>query len=320
MNSAANNINQGYNQFSLPQEAHAYIRRITERCIDLINTGIWSGIHVQRLRQWLSNFKTEQEKYFAACILDNLIYRSEDQTIALLKQLFQRTLPDLTRLNVSPVGAIYDWEERLKKLPTSYPVNPEIRLVAATKRQDPPTKSAHQIARLIKRFLYIDERWIINSWEVIENIRRNIKIFIFIDDFLGTGAQFEELINDEQLNHVLSEAYFAYLPLTAHVQGIKYLKRTFPRLHVSATEVLDETHGVFHTKSACFKDGINSPQIAKEFYYNLLDKYKITIPGPIRRGFGHFELAYIFQHAAPDNSLPILWWNDPGRWHSLFDR
>ena len=320
MNSAADNINQGNNQFSLPQGAHAYIREIRERCEDLINIGIWSGIHVQQLRRWLSNFQTKQEKYFAACILDNLIYRSEEQTIALLKQLFQRTLPDLIRLNISAVDTIYDWEEELKKSPADCRINPEIRLVAATRRQDPPTKSAYQIARLIKRFLHIDESWIINSWDIMENIGCNVKIFVFIDDFLGTGTQFESLINDEGLNHVLSEAYFAYLPLTAHVQGISYLQKNFPFLHVSATEILDETYGVFHEESACFQDEENSPQIAKEFYYNLLEKYEISIPGPDRRGFGDLELAYIFQHAAPDNSLPILWWAYSEKWHPLFNR
>ena len=298
----------------------SYIKEITERCEDLINTSIWHGIHVQRLRRWLNNFETEQEKYFAACILDNLIYRSEEQTTALLKQLFQRTLPDLTRRSISPVDTIYNWEERLKKSSTNCSVDPEIRLVTVTGRQDPPTKSAHQIARLMKRFLRIDEEWIINSWEIIENIRRNIKTFIFIDDFLGTGAQFENLIYDGQLNQVLSEAYFAYLPLTAHVQGINYLRGNFPSIHVSTTEILDETYGVFHKESACFKDGINSPQTAKKFYYNLLRKYEISIAGPDRRGFGDLELAYIFQHAAPDNSLPILWWTDSEKWYPLFDR
>ena len=320
MNSAVDNISKKSNQFSLPPGAHAYIKEITERCEDLINTGIWSGIHVQRLRGWLNNFRTEQEKYFAACVLDNLIYRSEAQTIALLKQLFQRTIPDLIRLNISTIDAIYDWEEKLKRSPTDCPVNPEVRLVTATGMNDSPTKSAHQIARLMKRFLRIDEKWIINSWEIIENIRCGIKIFIFIDDFLGTGSQFESLISDGPLNQVLSEAYFAYLPLTAHVQGISYLQKNFPLLHVSATEILDETHGVFHGKSACFKDGINSPQIAKEFYYNLLDKHKISVTGANRRGFGHLELAYIFQHAAPDNSLPILWWEYSEKWYPLFDR
>ena len=47
------------------------------------------------------------------------------QTEALLKQLFQRTLPDLTRLNVSPVGTIYNWEERLKRSFANHPVNTE---------------------------------------------------------------------------------------------------------------------------------------------------------------------------------------------------
>ena len=320
MNSAVDNINQKSSQFSLPPGAHAYIREITERCEDLINMDIWSGIQVQRLRGWLSNFKTEQEKYFAACILDNLIYRSEEQTKSLLKQLFQRTLPDLMRLSKSPIDEIDDWEERLKKSPTDCHLNTEIRLVAATRKQDSPSKSAPWIARLIKRFLHVDQRWIINSWEIRKYIRRNIKVFIFIDDFLGTGIQFKRLINKEKLNDVLPEAYFAYLPLTAHVQGIKYLEDHFPSLYISATETLDETHGVFHEKSACFNDEVNSPQVAKKFYYRLLKKHGIRVAERDRSGFGNLGLAYVFHHAAPNNSLPILWWPHSEKWNPLFDR
>jgi hypothetical protein len=44
------------------------------------------------------------------------------------------------------------------------------------------------------------------------------------------------------------------------------------------------------------------------------------LTGSDRRGYGHFELVYAFEHAAPDNSLPILWWRFAPGWQWLFDR
>jgi hypothetical protein len=60
--------------------------------------------------------------------------------------------------------------------------------------------------------------------------------------------------------------------------------------------------------------------VARDFYYDLLDERQIRIDGPDRRGFGHYEIAYAFQHAVPDNSLPILWWSHSEHWKPLFDR
>src|SRR5438067_1032212 len=94
--------------FMLPRDGQTYHIEIFDRCRELINFDIWGGLHLSRLRSWITNFKTDEEKYFAACILDNLIYRSKAQTINLLEQLFQRVIPDLTRLDPTPIGSLQD--------------------------------------------------------------------------------------------------------------------------------------------------------------------------------------------------------------------
>src|SRR5688500_8893295 len=125
--------------FSLPVDALIYTDEVATRCMDLLYCGIWAGIHPSRLRKWLNNFKTDEERYFSACVLDSLIYRSEQQTVSLLRQLLQRTLADLTRLDPTPLGKIEDWQGALTT--DSGAPDPGIRLVAAVQRNDPPTKS-----------------------------------------------------------------------------------------------------------------------------------------------------------------------------------
>lgn len=56
--------------FVAPPEAGTYIATIRDRCHDLINSGIWTGLQNNNINIWLNNFVTEEEVYFAACILD----------------------------------------------------------------------------------------------------------------------------------------------------------------------------------------------------------------------------------------------------------
>jgi hypothetical protein len=61
--------------FQEPKDAVTYTTEITRRAEALIDNKVWTGIKVQRLRAWLSNFRTKEEKYFGACVLDSLVYR-----------------------------------------------------------------------------------------------------------------------------------------------------------------------------------------------------------------------------------------------------
>jgi hypothetical protein len=118
----------------------------------------------------------------------------------------------------------------------------------------------------------------------------------------------------------LPDIYAAYIPLVAHATGMATLRSGLAGLRVVTVEMLDSSHSLFNRKCKCFHDGVNTPDSAKEFYYDLLRRKNIDISGPNRRGFGHLELAYVFSHAAPDNSLPILWWPYSDSWSPLFNR
>ena len=56
--------------FKVPKDGQTFIDQVISRCRNLIYCNIWSGLPVQRLNQWWNNFTTEEEKYFAACLLD----------------------------------------------------------------------------------------------------------------------------------------------------------------------------------------------------------------------------------------------------------
>lgn len=303
-----------YDQFCLPKDGPIYIERVFSRCKDLITFSIWNGLHLSRLRSWINNFTTDEERYFAARLLDALIYRSTDQTLSLLVQLFQRSLVDLTRLDPPSTGPIFNWLERL-----SGDCDPGIRLVPVWQTTDPISKSAGTILRFMKRHLHVNENWIIQPPDIDSCVTAGVSIFVFVDDFLGTGTQFSDFITAERLRPYLTSAYFVYAPLVAHAIGMQLLE-TLPELRVTTTEFLDDRCALFSSTSGYFDDGTNTPDQAREFYYTMLARKRIGIVGPNRTGFGHLELAYAFEHACPDNSLPLLWWSKSPDWHPLFDR
>ena len=298
--------------FELPPFGPEYIERIRARCESLIHYGIWEGFDLIRFRQWRRNFVTDEARYFSACLLDSLIYRSERQTRALSSQLFQRSLPDLARSHPLPISPISDWLSLLRD-----DVDPLIRVIPVVRDNDPPTKSGFLIARLLKRTLHVNEDWIIRP-NNIPTHANSTTILLFIDDFLGTGNQFIEFLcglKDYSKTH-----YVIYAPLAALEDGINNIKSIFPYLKIACSEQLRATHNVFHPNASCFNDGVNTPAGAKIFQADLFAQFGIPLKGEDQLGYGGAGLAYSFHHACPDNCLPLFWWQQTTSFTPLFDR
>jgi hypothetical protein len=299
--------------FRTPKDASVYSDTVFTRCRDLIGYELWSGLKRHRLDAWIANFKLPEERYFAAKVLDNLIYRSDNQTDALMRQLLTRVIPDYARRCGLPAQLKHVYKALQGH------ADPRVRVVPVIPLDAPPTKSGPVIVRNLKRALRLNEKWMVYPQEV-PHLLGTVDVVLFIDDFLGTGDQFTRFLAATKLGTHLDDVCCLYCPLAAHVKGVQNLKDDIPKLHVVAVEQLDDSHALFHPKSGAFPDEVNSAEAATEFYYDLLKSRGIDINPGSRRGFGHFELAYAFEHSVPDNSLPILWWGDSPHWRPLFDR
>ena len=253
-------------RFQLPINGETYARDILQRSEDLVQSGIWGGLPIHQLRGWFSNFHTPLEKYFGARLLDSLIYRPDDQTRSMMEHLFQRTLPDLTRQRPTPIGVISDWRERL----SNSDEDPGIRVVPVIRTLDPPTKSGPLVCRLLKRHLGLNERWMIWPWQVSKVRASGTRVFLFVDDFLGTGHQFRKFVRATNLMDAVKGACAIYAPLVAHDVGIKRLAKKLPTLLIAAVESLDNGFCLFSETSNHFDDGINTPAAARGFYLEFM--------------------------------------------------
>lgn len=296
-------------RFSLPPDGLTYTEFVLSRTRRLIACSIWHGIEETRLNRWLNNFNGELRRYFAARILDTLMYRSDLQTKSMLIHAFQRTLPDLARIRSLPthLNSAFDLLRRAG--------DPSLRVVPVEPKHRAATASGHIIARLISRHLGLHKDWILSHTDV----GPSTPFVIFVDDFVGTGTQFERFVSQAHLAHLVAERRCCYIALAAHRDGLRHLKQRFPHLPVACAEFLNHSHSIFHQLGTTFRDGTNSVQGAKSFYYEMLDEFGVTDP-TFRDGYGKLHLAYAFYHSVPNNSCPLLWWPESGSWLPLFER
>lgn len=175
------------------------------------------------------------------------------------------------------------------------------------------------IARLYKHQLGINSQWMIWATEIRKAVEAGVSSFIFVDDFLGTGRQFSDFIKDEDLYWLKDTCAVLYAPLAAHDEGVHALGRTLPWIPVCSAEHLTAEYGMFDQASLAFQSDINSPESARAFYIALLRRRRLRFDRRFRMGFGRLALTYVFAHATPNNTLPILWHPTPG-WTPLFPR
>lgn len=298
--------------FAVPRDGEVFEADVLERCQNLITSGIWEGIPQHRMKAWLTNFSTAPERYFAACVLDALIYRSENQTVAMMRQIFERTLPDLLRTDPSQHPSTHDWGEALHR---DTPTDPGLRLIPVIRSEDSPAKSGPLICRMYRRHLQFNDRWMIWPWQLPDARSRGTSVFVFVDDFLGTGDQFSSFVECHSLAGSFEDIYAVYAPLVAHTKGIQFLLSRYPKLRVIASEVLDDAHHLFSDSAICFRDDLNSPSAAHAFYMQISREHGLRST----TGYGDLALAYAFEHATPDNCLPMLWQATP-KWKPLFER
>ena len=110
-----------------------------------------------------------------------------------------------------------------------------------------------------------------------------------------------------------------YAPLVAHEAGICAVQKCLPDLHVVAVEEIDNSYSLLSDESPWFNDGMNSGTLARAFYDALAARVQFPIKPEALRGFGKLSLAYAFNHATPDNCLPIIW-SEGKNWKPLLEK
>ena len=275
-----------------------YMLKVKQYAKLLIDEKIWDSISHNDLDGWLSNFKTPEEKLLSALLLDSLLYRSAQQTTALLRSALECALPLST---YSCPNSIINGEDFLKIF-TSKSVIKKIRIVPVIRNADPPTKSGPSIARMYRRSLGVNDDYMIWPWLIEENYKKGIKHFVFIDDVLATGQQASNFLKNLNL-HNFADAQFSYIPLLAHPDGIDKLKKDHQLVRVSPVEILDKSSSFFSSDKMAQIGDLESLylKVSKKILNKRLYK-------KMAKGYSEMSLNFSYYHATPNASLPLYWY------------
>lgn len=291
---------------------HEFIDRVQVRSGDFIDARIWDGVKKEKIENWLGGFSEIEEKLVMACLLERLVYRSEEQVVAMAIQLFQRVLPSLlvnTPFNMFRRSWIKSLSTYRKQDIREFPV----RIVPIIRDYDPPTKSGPYLARFYKRRLGLNEGLMIWPWAMEKEIRNGVKLFICIDDFLGTGEQFVKFYRNQVSPHRVDDVIVVYVPLAAHERGIARVRQACPEIKIGSAEMLfQDKHDVISYWSGKLPGFL-------DVYNSCIDTYLPEISNDFKYGFGGLGVCYAFKDATPNCSVPFLWANS-GLMRSLFTR
>ena len=296
----------------LPDNIDYFVESTITTGKQLIERGFWE-IPESRLDSWWRQFCGHEEKFFAACLLDQTIFRSRHQFESALRALFRSNL----------FGAVFPGEhdlcltEAIQGRP-----DPKIRLIPVICESDPPTKSGPLVMRRLQRILRLNSKWMCWPWLAPQAIEeQDVEIIVFVDDFLGSGRQFETFFEKWDFPKKLdSRVKYIYAPVIAHQVGLDYLAKVLPSVTVVCVEKLGDSHRFFNeTTWHHIGQGQVTADDAKTWYLDFATKRKIAPRSVSPLGYGELELAFGFSHATPNNSLPILWCSSED-WQPLLER
>jgi hypothetical protein len=152
-----------------------------------------------------------------------------------------------------------------------------------------------------------------------------LKRIVFIDDICGSGEQAVRYSNTilRDIRAVAARrsrtVEFYYLVLFGTLNGLRRAARDSDFDHVSAVSKMDGTYKTFGPESRLFRkpptaiDRSTSERLAGSYGSELWSRWPL--------GFEDGQLLLAFHHNVPDNTLPIIWFDEGvPTWTAAFPR
>lgn len=311
--------------------------------IKTLNETLWDNrAQMPKIDAWLDNFKKETEKEYALFLLSKLMYFNASNIRRLLQMLYRDLyrypiIEDIRKRNDGTLDEkiIEDaFKERLKKtrfLGVGNPSESGVHLLYYFRQEN----------RLSKRLFVNTDDVILNKDGAIA-LNDNFKDmnFVFIDDICGSGMQ--ATTNDsnvkrcvENIRRISPNAKISYFVLFGMTEGLKKVRTSGLYNSVEAVIEIDESYKCFGGRSRYFKSNEEEKKqkikaMAEEYGYELaLDiakrddwsKDKEAEAEANKLGFRDGQLLLSMHHNTPNNTLPIIWYDeDNTKWAPIFRR
>jgi len=300
--------------FKPPIGWNQYYKSVISKTRLLIKKGIWEEIDELNLNRWLTNFKTDESKYLSACMLDALTYRSQKMCHSMMRKILSETIPNYCRsIGIENFQTLSEWKSSIKD------GNQLVRFTPVS-ISDGRVKSSSVVIRHFIEANDIPQRCVQQTENLERAIENGTELIVFLDDFAGSGHQFNKFMKQKKLNELESRVKFLYTPLAAHKTAIDRIESKHPNVKVLPVEILDEQHEFFNECLDGFfrGDQTNTVHDAKEYYEDycseIFDNPKYLF------GMSSQCLTYSFFLSCPNNNLKALYHEQSPEWKRLLFR
>lgn len=315
-----------------------------DKQIEVLNSTLWEYRALRpRIDEWLANFDNDQERDYALYLLSRLMYFSSSNIRNLLKALYRDLyrypiIQGIRKANANTLDEAFIEAEFKKELMHT-------RFLGVGN----PSESGVHLLYYFRQENRITKRLFVNTDDVIQrhadgsvSLRSDFSDatrFVFIDDLCGSGQQATTDTNVrrcvDDIRSLKPDAKISYLMLFGMTEGIEVVKGSGLYDYAEAVIELDESYKCFSDVSRYFQDGIHKKDVAEDIAYHhgydIIHEYlKLQGYDPKAQdlgaeknalGFGNCQLLISMHHNTPDNTLPIIWFDEiEGLWNPIFKR
>ncbi|UEP40682.1 hypothetical protein [Burkholderia sp. B21-005] len=279
-----------------------------ERAVHALSrSNVRNPLSVERIKVWVKQFVSDEEKTLAWLILRNLIFRTSEQLQSSMRQaLKQAALHFLDKTGQRDTVA---WTDALKGAAglAFYCGPPSAALYSK------PGKSGDVIARAINQRYGIEKLFPSDVTVLSEKER-----FIVVDDGTYTGTQLANFLESWEQDY--SSGRVAIAVGMAHQTACDHLRTRFPEVPLF--------HGELLTPETCFvslaQKWIETQQWTYdksplEVYAEVHNRAQPFKEGNGENGYGNIGALVAFSHGVPDDSIQLLW-GASENWKPLVER
>ena len=294
--------------------------------IKVLNETVWEQkVTRQLLDDWLKNFHEKEERLHALWLLSQFMYFGSREMRELLGALYR----DLVKYPIVASIRKANGDTRNHDLLKSLYVD-ELKHTRFIGMGNPSESGCHllyyfrQENRLSKNlFIYTPEIFSRVGTNRTTSLRYpEVKRYIYLDDFCGSGVQASGYSRDvlEDIKNLKSDVELAYFTLFATEQGITNVRQKTGFDKVDAVFLLDRTYKCFADESRYFVNC--DPLITRLFAEKMCRAYGDRLCPDNPLGYEDGQLLLGFHHNTPDNTLPIVWFDEETGtpWTPIFRR
>jgi hypothetical protein len=297
--------------------------------LKIFSETVWDHrISKNKIDDWLSNFK-EKERESLLFLLTQFIYFSklqiDNMLVSIYRDFYKYVIVENYRLNnndTTDISSINNHFNNSKRKSRFIPIGN-------------PSESSSSLLGEFRKTNSIKKDLFIERSELLNLTLGDIEHFVFIDDICGSGHQaYNE--NKKYVSHIKNRfphSKIHYYSLVGLEEGLEYLNKNRDYDYLESVLRLDKTYKCFSSESRIFKnneDSINQDDLKEiceyygiQLYESILlrQRYDVSQANHHKLGYNDSQLLIGFYHNTPDNTLPIIWYNeDMITWNPIFPR